>query len=275
MATDSLAPDENSATVTDAKGMSVAEFEELDGILDDVRTRFDETPQWEFCDGFMAALICCRRLIPPSEYFPMLLGTDSTNDEGQGAFADEAQFERFMTLWIKRWNQIAESLDADAKAQAAWRGFMPQVVDVRGSIALLTPEDRAMLPDGEPPSFAQVWAIGFMSSVESWRDDWNPPRDRKLAAALDDSLQAIMDLAEDDTDPPIPPQANHDSDDFSVSRRRLEEFSAAIGAVYDMRDLWRSLGPRVESARKNDTPGRNDPCFCGSGKKYKKCHGAG
>jgi preprotein translocase subunit SecA len=21
--------------------------------------------------------------------------------------------------------------------------------------------------------------------------------------------------------------------------------------------------------------GRNDPCFCGSGKKYKKCHGAG
>ena len=21
-------------------------------------------------------------------------------------------------------------------------------------------------------------------------------------------------------------------------------------------------------------PGRNDPCFCGSGRKYKKCHGA-
>ena len=27
---------------------------------------------------------------------------------------------------------------------------------------------------------------------------------------------------------------------------------------------------------KRETPklGRNDPCFCGSGKKYKKCHGA-
>ncbi len=22
------------------------------------------------------------------------------------------------------------------------------------------------------------------------------------------------------------------------------------------------------------TPGRNDPCYCGSGKKFKKCHGA-
>jgi len=27
--------------------------------------------------------------------------------------------------------------------------------------------------------------------------------------------------------------------------------------------------------RKEAEPGRNDPCPCGSGKKYKKCHGAG
>lgn len=25
---------------------------------------------------------------------------------------------------------------------------------------------------------------------------------------------------------------------------------------------------------KKKTPGRNDPCYCGSGKKFKKCHGA-
>ena len=25
--------------------------------------------------------------------------------------------------------------------------------------------------------------------------------------------------------------------------------------------------------RVDKTPGRNDPCFCGSGKKYKMCHG--
>jgi preprotein translocase subunit SecA len=27
--------------------------------------------------------------------------------------------------------------------------------------------------------------------------------------------------------------------------------------------------------RKEDKIGRNDPCPCGSGKKYKKCHGLG
>jgi uncharacterized protein YecA (UPF0149 family) len=26
--------------------------------------------------------------------------------------------------------------------------------------------------------------------------------------------------------------------------------------------------------RAEPKPGRNDPCFCGSGRKYKKCHGA-
>ena len=226
-------------------------------------------------EGYMAALICCRRLIPPSEYFPMLLGTDTTNDQGQGVFADEAQLTRFMTLWIKRWNQIAESLDTDAQAQAAGRGFMPRVMDLRGGLLSLTPEERAKLPDGELTSFAQVWAFGFMSAVESWLVDWNPPRERKAAVVLDDALQAILDLTDDDVDPPVAALASDDPDVRSVSQRRLNEFSAAVWAVYEMRDLWRSLGPRVEPARKADTPGRNDPCFCGSGKKYKKCHGAG
>jgi SWIM/SEC-C metal-binding protein len=30
----------------------------------------------------------------------------------------------------------------------------------------------------------------------------------------------------------------------------------------------------VKPVKVKETPGRNDPCHCGSGKKYKKCHGA-
>jgi preprotein translocase subunit SecA len=35
-------------------------------------------------------------------------------------------------------------------------------------------------------------------------------------------------------------------------------------------------GEVVETVVKEDRDkiGRNDPCWCGSGKKYKKCHGA-
>lgn len=33
--------------------------------------------------------------------------------------------------------------------------------------------------------------------------------------------------------------------------------------------------PKQAPIRVDKTPGANDPCFCGSGKKYKKCHGSG
>ncbi|HEX5805780.1 MAG TPA: zinc chelation protein SecC, partial [Macromonas sp.] len=38
------------------EGLSPDDFDALDAILDDLRTRLDEVPQWEFCEGFMAAL---------------------------------------------------------------------------------------------------------------------------------------------------------------------------------------------------------------------------
>ena len=56
-------------------------------------------------------------------------------------------------------------------------------------------------------------------------------------------------------------------------QRRLDAFGEAIWAVYDLRQLWKSMGPRQETIRKEATPGRNDPCPCGSGRKYKQCHG--
>jgi SEC-C motif len=33
--------------------------------------------------------------------------------------------------------------------------------------------------------------------------------------------------------------------------------------------------PALPYRREAPKLGRNDPCFCGSGKKFKKCHGAG
>lgn len=41
----------------------------------------------------------------------------------------------------------------------------------------------------------------------------------------------------------------------------------------DVSDIERLLHP-PEPARAADLPGRNEPCHCGSGRKFKKCHGA-
>jgi uncharacterized protein len=59
-----------------------------------------------------------------------------------------------------------------------------------------------------------------------------------------------------------------------VSEARLNTYGEALWAVYDLREIWRSIGPRVTQVIKEATPGRNDVCSCGSGKKYKKCCGA-
>ncbi len=46
-------------------------------------------------------------------------------------------------------------------------------------------------------------------------------------------------------------------------------------SVADISDLTEELRYKVETLRR-DTPklGRNDPCHCGSGRKYKQCHGS-
>ncbi len=41
----------------------------------------------------------------------------------------------------------------------------------------------------------------------------------------------------------------------------------------DIRDLEKLLGLSDGPIKASDKPGRNDPCVCGSGKKYKKCCG--
>jgi preprotein translocase subunit SecA len=43
----------------------------------------------------------------------------------------------------------------------------------------------------------------------------------------------------------------------------------------DAQDIQAMMTEEVvqEPVRVEKTPGRNEPCFCGSGKKYKLCHG--
>jgi uncharacterized protein len=255
-----------------AEPLSPDEFDEIDNILDELRSRYDETPQWEFCEGFMAALICCRRVIPPSEYLPVLLAIgDGSEDEG--SFADDAQAQRFMALWTRRWNEVAQALNTEVKSLDDEAAYQPEVMDVRGAIAALPEDERAAVGDEALPAFGQVWALGFMFVVEAWPEEWTAPRDKDAAKWLNGALDAIVAVTEDDTDEPTLSVFDDDGPP-SMSLKRLNEFADAVWAVYDLRELWRNVGPRVETVRALATPGRNDPCSCGSGKKFKKCCGA-
>ncbi|MHB1200879.1 MAG: UPF0149 family protein [Polaromonas sp.] len=251
-------------------------FDELEALLDDLRTRYDETPQWEFCEGFMAAVICSRRSINAAEYLPVLLGTPAEGDAPDaesGSFASDGQHERFLALWNQRWNEVVSALDAEVNSLEDEHCYHPEVMDIRGAVAGIPAEEQAAFKGEELPAFAQVWALGFMFAVESWPEEWAAPRDRDAAKWLDSALRAMVAMTEDDdATPELSPLDEDGAPSTSVAR--LNAFGEAIWAVYDLRELWATRGPRVKTLRKDATPGRNDLCPCGSGKKYKKCHGA-
>ena len=276
MTTPSSTPIPAPATPSDTSWMEVEAFDELDAILDDLRTRYDETPQWEFCEGFMAAVLCSRRPIAVDEYLSVLLATPTDGeapDEEGGSFASPAQRERFLELWQQRWAEVATALDAEVDSLEDDHCYHPEVMDIRGAIADMPPEEQAAFNDEDLPAFAQVWALGFMFAVESWPDEWLAPRDKDAAQWLDGALQAVVAMTEDDEGKPeVSPLSEEGSPSTSIAR--LNAFGDAIWAVYDLRELWKTMGPKVDPVRKEATPGRNDPCHCGSGKKFKKCHGA-
>ncbi len=256
-------------------------IEALESILDDLRTRAPDTPQWEFCDGFLVALLCCRRPIAVEEYLPVLLGSDeatpgtgsSASDAPAIPFADDAQRAQFLRLWDARWNEVAAGLEADVETLDDERAYHPHLFDMRGLVARMDDAERAEIDADELPAFAQLWALGFMEVVDIWADDWAPPRDRQARALIAQSLDAIGGLMEDDdAAPDVSPF--DDEDPPSVSARRFDAFGLAMWGVYDLHDVWKSFGPRIDPVKRADVPGRNDPCPCGSGKKFKKCHGA-
>jgi preprotein translocase subunit SecA len=47
----------------------------------------------------------------------------------------------------------------------------------------------------------------------------------------------------------------------------------AAGGLVDEEAVYEDEAPVQAPVRVEKTPGRNDPCYCGSGKKYKFCHG--
>jgi preprotein translocase subunit SecA len=65
------------------------------------------------------------------------------------------------------------------------------------------------------------------------------------------------------------PQPRQDLSKLKVSKPELNQSSGGI-PVDDTRELQKTQPIRVEQKI-----GRNDPCPCGSGKKYKNCHGVG
>ena len=224
----------------------------------------ETTMDIEQLDGLLAGLICSPRVLMPSRYLPEIFGGE------EPAFPDMATAQRFFELLMRRNNQIATALNAPIERLDDPRAYVPLLLDWSpdGEIA----RSLAAAGDSEPlPLAGELWARGFLHAVSLTREDWEnlPEGDEEGAQLVEEALDAIAALVPEDDDDPDAPGASLEARD--------ELISDALIAAYDLREYWRDVQfeqVRVkEPIRREPKVGRNDPCPCGSGRKFKHCHG--
>jgi uncharacterized protein len=223
----------------------------------------ETTMDIEQLDGLLAGLICSPRVLMPSAYLPEIFGGE------EPAFPDMATAQRFFDLLMRRNNQLATALNAPIERLDDPRAYVPLLLDWSpdGEIA----RSLAEAGSSEPlPLAGELWARGFLHAVSLAREDWEtlPEGDEEGAELVEEALDTIAALVPDD-DEAGGGEASADERD--------ELIGEALVAAYDLREYWRDVQfeqVRVkEPIRREPKIGRNDPCPCGSGKKFKQCHG--
>jgi len=96
----------------------------------------------------------------PQEYLPVLLALGGATARTMRALPGRAQHASWTVA--RRWQEVAAALDVRLQNLDDDQAYHPEVLDVRGSLALLDEAERAEMEAGALPYFAQVWALGFM-----------------------------------------------------------------------------------------------------------------
>jgi uncharacterized protein len=114
--------------------------------------------------------------------------------------------------------------------------------------------------DAEGDMRGVLWARGYLHAMALRKDAWEPlVRDPRLADTLVMPLLAL--LPDDDAESVLTYERR------SSLLRMLPDIALATKAY------WTGSWHPLLNAPKQRAPriGRNDPCPCGSGKKYKRC----
>jgi uncharacterized protein len=200
--------------------------------------------------GFLFAIASAPELVPPSEWLPLVLG------EREPQFRTKDQAERILGSIMELYNEINDDVSED-------KVKLPE--DCRFRDDLLSNLDE----DAPVSQWSRGFALGHAWLKESW-DEFLPEEYREDLGALFLTLAffASRHVAED--------CATEASDEgislVDMAKGFRKEFRYAM-------TTYARLGRSIYQASMENPPedaakvGRNEPCPCGSGRKYKKCCG--
>ena len=204
-------------------------------------------------EGFFFALAAAPRLRPPGEWLPLVVGGELPE------FESEAETDRVMSALFAMYNEVT----ADVRERD---GALPASLDFRDDL-------EANL---EPDAPVSQWARGFMRGHLWLEEDWRAFGDEVVEGLFlsvwglgiwgrRSALESALEEEEGDTSL---------EDTLARARTLFPECAAMYAqAGLALEEFDRELNERPRPAARVDRPGRNEPCPCESGRKYKKCCG--
>lgn len=205
----------------------------LDELDDILLNQFDEGMLLSELDGYLTGLIISPDLVPPSRWLKPIWG------DAPPPVEDAASLQRFLDLVMEHHNALLASLDAPG-------GYAP----------ILDTDPRT----GE--ILWEMWIDGFAAAMKLAPAGWNRIRAGDDAGAKA-ALAGIVELATASRGS-IPPDEEQ--------QQRLDQLASDFIPIWvQMLHEWRLENDTHKPAAGRTKVGRNDPCSCGSGKKYKKC----
>ena len=204
----------------------------------------EETMLLEELDGFIAGLLVCPELIKPGDWLPIVWNRDSADQ--QPVFEDLDHVNRVLGLVMEHYNDVARTLMENPDRYSPLFG-----IDKRNDDVLW-----------------ELWIEGFEKAVALRPAAWKAflDADGDTVAAMSGMLMLAAIARRDEE------VKDHDTASATAPDRiadwvvNLNEWRLANYQP------MQSIDPRGGSASRKKV-GRNDPCPCGSGKKYKKCCG--
>ena len=226
--------------------LSDEELDALDGFLLDQDT--EEGMTLDMLDGFLHALALGPETVQPSRWLPKVWG------QGDGAMLPPAvdldEANHLLGLVMRHFNSIVLGLE--------------QVPPALYPLWPITHFDAGEFED------AETWAYGFTEAVKLSPSAWQPLFDHPEGRQW---YRPIHLLGADEVSP--------EEEALTRTPAQRAALSAQIeGSLLQMHAFWLPLRQvvaergRARARRLSPKVGRNEPCPCGSGKKFKKCCGA-
>jgi uncharacterized protein len=223
------------------QGLTDQELTELDQFLAG-EAMPDQAMDTAMLDGFLTALVIGPTTILPSVWLPVVWGETAADSI---AHIDAKALERMTNLVFRHLNWIIVQLTEDP--------------DHYEPLLYVSDEEDDPLP------IIDEWCSGFVRGIELSASEWAPLTDSEELQAV---LTPIYLYGTEDG-----AETLRTNDDL---RARQREFADMLSdCVLAIREFWLPVRKRTTTVRREQSlPGRNDPCMCGSGQKYKKCCGA-